>query len=134
MPQLLDALPEAVAVTSVMVGEEEMTVNELIEKHLQCLKKNEELEKKEVPNEEKETEEKKNVDKVEEEKKKNEEKKLEEEKKANEEKAAKEKEASEKKANADAIKNAANMDSRVTIIETSDDKVARGKARYGSGN
>lgn len=117
----------------VKVGNEEMTVNELVEKHLamkDSMKKNEEMdgdEQNAIDADGDADEKKKNEEEIAEQKK-NEEL---ENKKKNEEKVIAEK----KKSNAtfEALKNAPNTVIRDTpVLELSSDKVARGKSRYGS--
>lgn len=126
-------------------GEEEMTVNELLERHQ---KMKDAMSGKGAAGEQDEKPEpdltnkapKKNDEKPEpqmenEEDKKKKEKKEEEEAKKNAEKAEEEK--AKKNANFEAIKNAQTEALRLesqTKVDLTEDKVARGKARYGSGN
>lgn len=105
--------------SKVKVGEEEMTVNELVEKYMELKNKMNEDDKAK-----KELEEKSNAEKL---------AKEEEEKKKNaEEAAAKAKAEEEAKKNLNAIQNAHNNVVTSTVVETSTNKVARGKKLYGS--
>jgi len=120
----------------VKVGEDEMSVNEMVEKYQQMCKKNEEDELKKKENEGKEEEKKENEDPAkEEDKKENEEAKAAEEAKKNEE----EKKADEKKQNDlndyfGALKNAPfQAIKNEPSVDLASDKVARGQSRYGSG-
>lgn len=124
--------PEAPAMANgdhhVMVGEEKMSVNDLVKKHMDMANELEEMKKKVVPEEKPQNEEEK---KLAMEKKANEDKAA-EEKKSNEDKMALEKKANELK-NFEALQNAPlKFENASTVSETADDKVARGKARYGS--
>lgn len=119
----------------VQVGEEKMTVNDLVQKHLECmnelsvLKKPVESEKSDgdvapVKQNEESEEEK--------EKKKNAEAAAEEEKKKNAEEAEKAEKA-KKNALFETLKNApSNADTIRPVVELSEDRVARGKSRYGA--
>lgn len=118
----------------VKVGEEEMSVNALVEKHMaacnemgEMKKKNEEKKEPELANEEKKEPELANDDSPEamENKKKNDEQMASEKK---------EKDAEVKKnAHFDALKNAPSTVIREEVrMELGDEKVARGKSRYGS--
>lgn len=125
----------------VMVGEEKMTVNDLVAKHLEMKKLSdsmgtEKVEDKtvEAPKANEEDEEAKK--KAELERAANEQKEL-EGKKANAAEAAKkeadEKAATEAKAKAAALKNAEDESRTVSpTVDLSTDRVARGKSRYGS--
>lgn len=120
----------------VKVGESSMSVNELVEKHMDLQNQISEEEKKKNAEEE---EKKKNAEEEEKKKKENEDKakKEEEEKKANEDKA---KEEEAKKANsleyyrklANANTNIQNEFEKETFGELSAARVARGQSRYGS--
>lgn len=118
----------------VKVGEEEMTVNELVEKHMEMKNKMDSADKDaKAANEEK-------GDKDAEKKPENEEKgdKEADKKPENESKAAEEKKAAELQDKAknqshfDKLKNAPSKPVKVLTVETSSEAVARGKSRYGS--
>lgn len=112
----------------VMVGEHKMSVNELVEKHMELMKNMEP--KKEV---EKEPESKEPSQKVEPVKEMKNDEDEEAKKKALELAAHEEKEIKEKKQNAfDTLKNAPFTNASSEAIY--EDKIARGKAKYGSGN
>lgn len=126
----------------VKVGEEEMSVNDLMKKYGQFVeeKKNAEMAAEEAKKENADSEEDKheNADSEEDKKKENEDEKKEPElanKKKNELEAAK-----KKKENFDTLKNAADVAAKeaakaakdAQVIETSSDQVRRGQARYGS--
>lgn len=117
----------------VKVGEEEMSVNELVAKHLEMVAKD--------PKAENMTDEEKKaalLKKENEEKEKVEKEKADSDKKANDLKIANEKKATEdaeKKANLEKIQNAeklAREQKNAPVISLGEDKVARGKAKYGS--
>lgn len=119
----------------VSVGEEKMTVNQLVEKHMSML---EEQKKNSQPAA---AEEKQNTEQKEEEKKENTESEVKEEKQNTEDKEEKKENqegVEEKKENAlhfDALKNAPNhaIQAQQPKIELSLDRVQRGQQRYGSG-
>lgn len=121
----------------VKVGDKEMSVNELVAKHLEMTADKDPMHENEETEEEKK---KKAAMEVEEkaaaEKKANEEKEAKDkaDKEAAEKKANEEKEAAEKKANADKLLNAEREAALKTqpALDLDMDKVARGKARYGS--
>lgn len=97
--------------TEIEVGEEKMPIKELVNRYLKASKKNED--------EESEEEKKKKAEEAKKNAEEEEKKKKEEEEKQN---AAKKLEE---------IKNAHNMANKDVVIETSQDQLARGKARYG---
>ncbi len=133
----------------VKVNEDEMTVNELVEKHKQMSEKMNALVAKYDAMAEKHGEEKYNaesdveaLEKIEEleehevkeieEEKKNEDGEKELEKKKNEEKAVVEEKKANAKKKADAVRNAGPLAQAAPTVDLSTDKVARGKSRYGS--
>lgn len=114
----------------VKVGEDEMSVNDLVKKHMEMCNAAKEMEEKK--NEEKPKEEAKNAEepKKEEMKKENDEEKMEDSKEE-------EKKEESVKSSADAdnfkkLKNAETEKLNVIKFELTEDKVTRGKARYGS--
>lgn len=116
----------------VQVGEEKMTVNELVDRHMKMKdafegKKEEGAEMSEEEKAKKANEEKEAADK-----KANEEKKAADEKKANEEKEAEEKKKNA--ANFEKLKNAKDEAGPIYApkVELNSDRVARGQSRYGS--
>lgn len=125
----------------VKVGEDEMTVNELVEKHMAMKQAMAPKEKEEAEMPKEDSMDKPADPAPAEEPKKNEEDekkkadmKAPEEKKQNDDKAEKEKaDASMKNAHFKALKNAPNVFKQTVGVDLASDKVARGKAKYGSG-
>lgn len=127
----------------VNVGNDEMAVGDLVNRHLELMKKNSEMEESMKKNQtDAELEKKENEDKAEkkaegEEEKQNADDKKDEEKKENEEDKKEDKKENSKETadlhfNSLAQAHMKPIKNEQKIIELSEDRVARGKARYGS--